>query len=696
MAASSVTDVAFGLLRCADENFRKENVGCPTTDWNDIVAWLGLDWFSRENTVWLCPATIDSQPFLPDSSVNIVEILSPIAVLCLKSYINDATDVCEAIKRKQKTSSPPSCSTGHFHRFHDFCCVLWRLAPEVHSISHHGTCEHLVVDEFVQGLAKMHLDGKMPMWIVVACQTYLDIKDLLGPHISHGVEALEDTFKKHKDLREQVLAYNEESGDNFSDVSAAIAKLDWVANAFSRFDKSSSSKKNMQIKKELGCSAGPMEQELPAHAGATLADLKFGMLDAGCEIANHGFIVLSLAHLYKALRAMGVLKCDWPDMDFVLSSFKGKKPLVAKLDANYDGDAAARHYLVALGLQPKNLANSGRKGKIVLKHARKIAISSPFLQKMSDRQQTWQKHGLGYSKSKTMEVVLQTLAPTTGTKDNKSVDSRSRLQTSFTPLQLMSTYKRTLLADEPQINFDYIGFTIAASRLLNSVSQQIGPKLGLKDWVKGKLGLKAGETAGHAHINLVYRLLRAAPGSLDISEAGTLLNDHIASSGKSFIKQAYDQSSGRIPKDLRPKILIDHEKLAKDRQFLSNMLQYSNTKYMFSGKTMAAYHPKVKPEPSLKDCDSRRPPPGGDTEPGKDKVIAFGAAIPDHVWEEGAVNQKDNFHSTFNQLIINTKNAFAAHGAGHLTESELREKVKPMGFPIESMRPGEYRQKGTP
>lgn len=66
------------------------------------------------------------------------------------------------------------------HGFHDFCCVLWKLAPQIHDIAHTQACEHVVIDEFVQGLAEIHRTGKMPMWTVVACQIYLDLYDLLG------------------------------------------------------------------------------------------------------------------------------------------------------------------------------------------------------------------------------------------------------------------------------------------------------------------------------------------------------------------------------------------------------------------------------------------------------------------------------------------------------------------------------------
>lgn len=36
------------------------------------------------------------------------------------------------------------------------------------------------------------------MWVVVGCQIYLDIYDLLGYNDEHGVEALEDTLHKNK------------------------------------------------------------------------------------------------------------------------------------------------------------------------------------------------------------------------------------------------------------------------------------------------------------------------------------------------------------------------------------------------------------------------------------------------------------------------------------------------------------------
>jgi len=60
LAASSITDTAFGLLRRADEEFAKTST--VETDWNALLTYFGITWFTRERAIWLCPATHDREP----------------------------------------------------------------------------------------------------------------------------------------------------------------------------------------------------------------------------------------------------------------------------------------------------------------------------------------------------------------------------------------------------------------------------------------------------------------------------------------------------------------------------------------------------------------------------------------------------------------------------------------------------------
>ena len=215
-----------------------------------------------------------------DSKLIVIELLCPIAFMCLYSYSQDAGAICKQMAARRKGhGAEPDVKGSSLHRLHESCCVLFKLAPELHDMAHSKTCEHIVVDEFVQGLAEVHRTGKTPMWLVVACQTYLDIYDLLGSYVSHGVDALQDTFKKHKQVAADVAAYQSECADSMADVYDALDKLNWVAKALNRFEEAvwlppegehqATSKKQVRIKEELGCSASATERSLPAHAGAS-------------------------------------------------------------------------------------------------------------------------------------------------------------------------------------------------------------------------------------------------------------------------------------------------------------------------------------------------------------------------------------------------------------------------------------------
>lgn len=372
--------------------------------------------------------------------------------------------------------------------------------------------------------------------------------------------------------------YSIESDDWLSDVPEDVLnKLESLSRSTNRFERISDpqyrfeeaindSEKAAYPKKTFQYSATPMERSLPAHAGAILADLRFGFHDVGIKIANHDSLVLTTAHIYRALRAMGILKDDWPDMEYILSSaFNKKQSLVAKVGCAYDGETAANCYLLALGIPLTAFARySRRAGTVKVKDARKLIINSPFLQKMSDREGCWKKRGFCHSKSRSIEVVLQTLTT--------SETIKSGVRESFTPVKLLSTFKKTILSNELSLNFDHISFMFDCADLLKSV----GEKAGIKCWTQCKCG-KAIDSDCGGQILMTLHLLRSPHQSAKIKEVVSLFSRHISNSGKNYIQSASDQSSGRIPKNLRPKIEARQTRLKNNDELFCTILDYANT-----------------------------------------------------------------------------------------------------------------------
>lgn len=61
--------------------------------------------------------------------------------------------------------------------------------------------------------------------LVVACQIYLDIYDMLGTNIDHGADALQQTFQRNQEISSNLTAYCIETGYFFADVCATSS--DW-------------------------------------------------------------------------------------------------------------------------------------------------------------------------------------------------------------------------------------------------------------------------------------------------------------------------------------------------------------------------------------------------------------------------------------------------------------------------------------
>lgn len=107
----------------------------------------------------------------------------------------------------------------------------------------------------------------------------------------------------------------------------------------------------------------PLKRDLPSHAGAVLIDLKCSMHNSSVSIANHSGFVFSAAVLYKWMRSLCLVSCDWQDMDFVLSSMSSKKPLIAKDQTGaVELAAMAKLYLAAFGVKDYDFAKDGMTG----------------------------------------------------------------------------------------------------------------------------------------------------------------------------------------------------------------------------------------------------------------------------------------------------------------------------------------------
>lgn len=590
IAAGVITDIAFSLLRRADEEFTKISP-FDSTEWSDLLRYLGIDYFVFHGHVWMHPSRDHQcqEPRMPHSSVNIVELLCPVAFLCLEQWKGEVDEYCKIQKQPKDGGDPETYQSHDTHLFHNICELLSYNVKVIHQFAHSRSPEERARDELMRALVDIHTTSSIPMWAVVACQASMDILDLLGDHFRQGADILVNQLCLVEKLRQDLEAYNPTGKWNDPKVRDAMARFRSLRMEILSYTRSGEQKpkytKSLRAigeerpRHERGFKAFLMVA-LPGFAGHLLAEFQLILYELSIAFARHGDHVLTIAHIYRALIATGLLDHTWQDMEFAISSFAPKDSLVAKPAKPYDGQRAQRHYLMALGINPGDLNQGAQdkdwaKGKYALKDrthsgTRAIEISSPILAALCGRATA----ARNTQDAKTFEAIIRALA----LPDNTKVINQKHLKTSpeasrYSATELLASLRRKMLRDEPTLNFDFISLTFDCSRLLDSLGA----------------GLEGSERKGFDCASTL-RLLHTHASSQAGVQAANFFRAYIISHGKKHSQNANDQSSNRIPKHLRPVI-------EAKRDFTSNVnsawcfaLDESDIKHSLSGRTLAAYH----------------------------------------------------------------------------------------------------------
>jgi hypothetical protein len=87
----------------------------------------------------------------------------------------------------------------------------------------------------------------------------------------------------------------------------------------------------------------------PSLPGVVGASIRLSWHEDGLMTANHGAVLLAVAHLYWAVRKCGAMLQPWADMDFVIEKLG---PMIGVYDTSaHPALSAARHPGLALGVE---------------------------------------------------------------------------------------------------------------------------------------------------------------------------------------------------------------------------------------------------------------------------------------------------------------------------------------------------------
>ncbi|KAJ5015842.1 hypothetical protein K4K57_012577 [Colletotrichum sp. SAR 10_99] len=255
-------------------------------------------------------------------------------------------------------------------RFEQDQDAVIRLVSNYLILSSHVTkSEWPVEDEILRGIREMKATGSVPFYLVLAAQIHVDIQQNLG------ILTMNPSQKMVEELNSMKADLNHEMGgktDFERSLVVATQPSMWPV-ARDRIARDMIEMMDKLLKDpchqaKLLISGTPPQQvaeasffrDSPYMSGLVVAYCRNYMKEAGIDLANFWATFVSTAHVYNAVKQLGLLRKPWRDLEIALSGaglesklFTGPPPT--------DGKDFYRKYSLQLGFSAVNFANLHKK-----------------------------------------------------------------------------------------------------------------------------------------------------------------------------------------------------------------------------------------------------------------------------------------------------------------------------------------------
>ncbi|KAI8164878.1 hypothetical protein K4K49_012127 [Colletotrichum sp. SAR 10_70] len=255
-------------------------------------------------------------------------------------------------------------------RFEQDQDAVIRLVSNYLILSSHVTkSEWPVEDEILRGIREMKATGSVPFYLVLAAQIHVDIQQNLG------ILTMNPSQKMVEELSSMKADLSHEMGgktDFERSLVVATQPSMWPV-ARDRIARDMIEMMDKLLKDpchqaKLLISGTPPQQvaeasffrDSPYMSGLVVAYCRNYMKEAGIDLANFWATFVSTAHVYNAVKQLGLLREPWRDLEIALSRaglesklFTGPPPT--------DGKDFYRKYSLQLGFSAVNFANLHKK-----------------------------------------------------------------------------------------------------------------------------------------------------------------------------------------------------------------------------------------------------------------------------------------------------------------------------------------------
>jgi hypothetical protein len=556
--ACMIANSGFGIIRRTFQRFVDQH-----EDFNDyayMLKFLGLRMERRENLVAVFPQCTNEQHHgqsARDASGSIqseqTQPLLPLNHDTASLMCASGADIMLGLLDEFQTTT-----VGLEPTRHGFAQILYDGIPELQKLKANPKSNPAILapvsglwwgDEFLSGIFNYTFGDQrgLPLWLAVVTQCYRNIYDMLSGRMDCGMEHESERWTRYLEMIESIEKFQYCKGE-----TPNIERKDDWSELFNICKKYFSGPRGT---KKPFVTGRYEHRDQPMHLITNLptvsAGMSFGstitMYGQGYSIGNTSLVIQCAAHLYAACRSTKSIPDDlhWRDMDFFLEHHS----LFTDTVPGADPYLMINHFLIAIGSRqstPTQIkANlSGRahlpvrwcmpKSKFMLRYA-KVAMHI-HSKGSDDRNLTF------------VDILLDALAHCFNSElQHKSAKLK---QKNYTPIELLSAFKKIMIADEPERNFDMMGFSQKCSDFVAEVRAQTCEIIS---------DLASSWSPTDVTASILMQASRLIAEGRPASDPGTsltviskIIEKTVADHGDKFVKDTYTRSSGFLSPRDRP------------------------------------------------------------------------------------------------------------------------------------------------
>lgn len=366
-------------------------------------------------------------------------------------------------------------------------------------------------------------------------QCYMDIYDIVGDPSNLVLDQLEQTVQDAKNEVDRLVQVKKkvrgppsflENIDSY--VSALYKEGDLVELAGSASVQQTDSRDTAKMR---------LRKAFPVGAGDSLRLLKLHVLQVSAIVANDGWVILSLAYLYRAAHRFGLLTINWPDLDWFITLQSRTKPLFLEVAPHADPMAHGRLFKLSRGVPTDDS----------VKKMRSARPQNYWLQQADKLEQFDVTKNIGYDDWIYHEVLYR-IADETYPAQSKHFENK------YKSLELLNAFKASFIKDEPEMNFSYLSFYNSCAILLNKMATLVGKRIPAR--FRDDFGIDMEVTKALLDEAGAAKITGQAMMTTQLALVAKIIEKHVKEEGDKLTQAAFDRSSGTIAEDRRPKLPI--------------------------------------------------------------------------------------------------------------------------------------------